>query len=239
MPRAAVRAVWIAVDDNIPQQIKDLAEDHKALRARRSTSPQWFVPRRTARREASLRKAAWLTEVHRQRRTGELLDTQDVIVEYGVREELRRRGWDHDQWDEAPDEAWNPGRWPGSRDCGTSGYPGRLSARLDDALVRRTVAACWHTSAPAIEQIQAWRDAHPGIVPPRYEPDEEGRTRLTGPLAAYMRLADQITTTGTIWRAGVELGLLQARAALTAEPDDALESQESADTGVPVPSAGG
>jgi hypothetical protein len=234
MPRAAVRAVWISVDDDIPRQVKDLAEAHKALRARRWISPEWFTPRGTPRREASRRKAAWLTEVQRQRLAGELFDTQDVIVEYGVREELRARGWDHDQWDEAPDEAWNPGRWPGSRDCGISGYPERLSARLDDALVRRTVAACWWTSAPAIEQLQAWRDRHPDIVPPRYELDEEGRTRLTGPLATYMRLADQITTTGTIWRAGVELGLAQARTVLTAENtpthEDAQETEETGST---------
>ncbi|MEV7439460.1 hypothetical protein ACIQJX_40610 [Streptomyces griseoviridis] len=58
-----------------------------------------------------------------------------------------------------------------------------------------------------------------------------------------MRLADQITTTGTIWRAGVELGLLRARAALipenTTEPNNAPESEESADAYVPAPSAGG
>ncbi|MFJ4624689.1 hypothetical protein [Streptomyces sp. NPDC088812] len=133
MPRAAVRAVWISVDDGIPQQVKDLAEEHKSLRERRSASPRWYTPRRTPRREASRRRAAWLAEVQRQRGAGELLDAQDVIVEYGVREELRARGWNHDNWAEAPDEAWNPGRWPGSRDRGAGGYPpwsrGRLSAR--------------------------------------------------------------------------------------------------------------
>jgi hypothetical protein len=226
--------VWIAVEDGIPQQVKDLAELHKQLRARRSASPQWYTPRTTPRREASLRKAAWLAEVQRQRLAGELFDTQDVIVEYGVREELRARGWDHDRWDEAPNEAWNPGRWPGSRDSGISGYPENLSARLDDALVRRTIAACWWTSAPAIKQLQAWRDRHPGIVPPRYEPDEEGRARLTGPLATYIRLADQITTTGTIWRDGVTRGLTQAGAVLATEHEDTTTREDIDDTAAEV-----
>ncbi|GAA3085594.1 hypothetical protein GCM10020000_85020 [Streptomyces olivoverticillatus] len=76
----------------------------------------------------------------------------------------------------------------------------------------QAVAACWWTSWPAIEALRAWRDTYPGIVPPRYRPDEDGQRRLTGPLAEYERLAAQITTTGTIWRAGVTHGLNQAAA---------------------------
>ncbi|MFF6829271.1 hypothetical protein [Streptomyces longwoodensis] len=215
MPRGAVRSVWISVDDGIPQQVKDLAAEHKAIRARRSVAPQWRT-RGLPRAQASEVRAAWLEEVQRQQKGGELLDTQDAIVEFGVREELRSRGWDHD-WDEPPAMAWSPGRWIGSRDRGLDGFPERLSVRLDAALATRAVAACWWTSAPAIRELQAWRDRHPGITPPRYELDEEGRARLTGPLAEYVRLADKITTTGTIWRAGVTLGLAQARAVLEAE----------------------
>lgn len=215
MPRGAVHSIWIAVDDKIPQQVKDVTEGYKKLRARRSADPRWSTLglRGT---EAKTRRAQWRTEVQRLRLAGELLDTVDVLVEYGVREELAARGWDH-EWDPAPEEAWEQGRWPGSRDRGLAGYPDRLSARLDGDLVALAVAACWWTSAPAIELLHAWRDRNPGITPPRYELDEEGRRRLGGPLAEYARLSDQITTTGAIWRAGVTRGLAQARTAIPAQ----------------------
>ncbi|MFF4205750.1 hypothetical protein ACFYZ8_34440 [Streptomyces sp. NPDC001668] len=207
--------MWISVDDGIPQQVRDLTEEHKAIRARRSVAPQWRT-RGLPRAHASEVRAAWLEDVQRQQRAGALLDTQDALVEFGVREELRSRGWDH-EWDEPPAMAWTPGRWIGSRDRGLDGYPERLSVRLDADLVTRTVAACWWTSAPAIRELQGWRDRHPGIIPPRYELDDEGRARLTGPLAEYVRLADKITTTGTIWRAGVAIGLAQARVVVDSE----------------------
>ncbi|MEV7887522.1 hypothetical protein ACWD3I_26065 [Streptomyces sp. NPDC002817] len=210
-----MHSIWIAVDGKIPKQVKDVTEGHKRLRARRSAAPRWstYGLRGT---EAKTRRAQWRTEVQRQRLAGELLDTVDVLVEYGVREELAVRGWDR-EWDPAPEEAWEQGRWPGSRDRGLAGYPDRLSARLDGDLVELAVAACWWTSAPAIELMHAWRDRNPGIAPPRYEIDAEGRRRLGGPLAEYARLADQITTTGVIWRAGVTRGLAQGRTLIPAQ----------------------
>ncbi|MEU5425969.1 hypothetical protein AB0H73_10225 [Streptomyces olivoreticuli] len=180
-------------------------------RARLSAEgPRWRTQGLTRAQAAAVR-ASWRSEVRRLRVAGELLDVRDALVEFGVREELRVRGWDR-EWDPAPEEAWDQGRWIGSRDSGPHGYPERLSARLDAALVAQAVAACWWTSWPAIEALRAWRDTYPGIVPPRYRPDEEGRRCLTGPLAEYERLAAQITTTGTIWRAGVTQGLNQAAA---------------------------
>ncbi|SFL69617.1 hypothetical protein [Streptomyces pini] len=83
-----------------------------------------------------------------------MLDTKDALVEYSVRKGLRVRGWDHDR-DPAPEDAWDQGRWPGSRDRGIDGCPEPISARLDSVLVARTVAACWHASAPAIERLRA------------------------------------------------------------------------------------
>ncbi len=214
MPRGAVHSIWIAVDDEVPQNVRDVTETHKRLRARRSADPCWStLGLRGA--DAKNRRAQWRTEVHRQRLAGELLDTVDVLVEWGVREELSARGWDH-EWDPAPEEAWEQGRWPGSRDRGLGGYPERLSARLDGDLVALAVAACWWTSAPAIELLQAWRDLHPGIIPPRYKLDAEGRELLAGPLAEYVRLSDRVTTTGAIWRSGVTRGLAQARALVPA-----------------------
>jgi len=215
MPRGAVHSVLIAVDDGIIQQVKDATEAHKTLRALRSADAQWrtYGLRKA---DAARRRAAWRTEVQRQRHAGELLDTVDVLVEYGVREEMRVRRWDH-EWDPAPEEAWDQGRWPGSRDRGIDGYPERVSARLDAELVAQAVAACWWTSAPAIDRLRAWRDCYPGITPPRYQLDEEGRRRLIGPLAEYVRLADQVTTTGVVWRAGVTRGLAAARASIPAQ----------------------
>ncbi|MFB6881435.1 hypothetical protein ACFCY8_11445 [Streptomyces noursei] len=216
MPRGAVHAVWIAVDAGIAEQVKQAAEAHKSLRVQRWDDPRWHTYG-FRKAEAARRRAAWRTEVAGLRLAGELLDTKDVLIEYGVREELAARDWDHD-WDPAPEEAWDQGRWPGSRDRGPSGYPERVSARLDAGLVAQTVAACWHTSAPAIEQLRTWRDLNPGLTPPRYQMDEQGRSRLVGPLTDYARLAEQVTTTGTIWRAGVTRGLAHAR---TLIPDQA------------------
>ncbi|MEV6680728.1 hypothetical protein AB0N09_28260 [Streptomyces erythrochromogenes] len=159
-------------------------------------------------------RAAWRGEVQRLRASGELLDVRDALVTYGVREELRVRGWDR-QWDPAPEEAWDQGRWPGSRDSGPGGYPERLSARLDANLVAQAVAACWWTSLPAITALRAWRDANPGLTPRRYVLDEKGLARLVGPLAEYEMLARQVTTTGAIWRAGVTRGLAQATSSST------------------------
>ncbi|MGW1976726.1 hypothetical protein [Streptomyces sp. NPDC001889] len=207
MARSPVHPVWIAVGKDVPEQVRAAADEHKTLRVKLSAQPRWNT-RQLPRGQAAEVRAAWRAEVRRLRAEGLLLDTHDALIEYGVREEMRVRGWDRD-WDPAPEEAWDQGRWPGSRD---HGCPGRLPARLDAVLVGQVVAACWHTSSPAIRAIRAWRDDHPGITPPRHHQDEEGggTGKDTGPLAAYEHLARQITTTGTIWRAGVTHGLQQA-----------------------------
>ncbi|MGW7469287.1 hypothetical protein ACWGJT_32625 [Streptomyces xantholiticus] len=212
MVRAAVRAVWIAVDEDVAGQVAAAVEEHNRLRARLSADPRWRTGGLT-RAEAAGVRAAWRTEVHRLRAAGELLDTRDVLAEYGVRCELAERGWDR-AWDPAPEEAWEQGRWPGSRDSGVAGYPARVAARLDAELVAQAVAACWHTSWPAIQALRAWRDAHPGITPPRYRLGADGSSRPVGPLAVYERLADQVTTTGAVYRAGLVHGITRARAVL-------------------------
>ncbi|MFI1018137.1 hypothetical protein [Streptomyces sp. NPDC020965] len=203
MARSAVHAVWIAVGKGVPERVRAAADEHKSRRVKLSAQPRWST-RRLPREQAAEVRAAWREEVRRLRTEGLLLDTHDALIEFGVREEMRVRGWDR-QWDEAPEEAWDQGRWPGSRD---SGHPGRLAARLDAVLVGQVVAACWHTSSPAIRAIRVWRDNHPGITPPRHHQD--GTRKDVGPLAEYEHLARQITTTGTIWRAGITHGLAQA-----------------------------
>lgn len=214
MVRSAVHPVWIAVEAGVGQRVKDVVEVHKERRARLSVGGGRWRTRGLPRAEAAAVRAAWRGEVQRLRASGELLDVRDALVTYGVREDLRVRGWDR-PWDPAPEEAWDQGRWPGSRDSGPGGYPERLSARLDADLVARAVAACWWTSLPAITALRAWRDANPGLTPPRYRLDEEGRARLVGPLAEYEALARQVTTTGAVWRAGVTRGLTQATTSST------------------------
>ncbi|MFJ8677299.1 hypothetical protein [Streptomyces sp. NPDC093589] len=211
MVERAAHPVLIAVDEGVRQRVADAVEAQQERAARLSAAGDRWRTRGLTRAEAAERRAAWRSEVRRLRVAGELLDVRDALVAYGVREELRVRGWDR-EWDPAPEEAWDQGRWPGSRDSGPGGFPERISARLDAGLAARAVAACWWTSWPAIQALREWRDAFPGITPPRYRVVEEGRGQLVGPLAQYERLAAGVTTTGTIWRAGVLRGLEQAAA---------------------------
>ncbi|OEV13212.1 hypothetical protein [Streptomyces nanshensis] len=160
--------------------------------------------------EAAKVRARRRAELQRRRAEGELLDTQDAVIAWGVRQELRARGWDR-EWPAAPEAAWDQGKWPGSRD---GGFAEKISVRLDWLLVERTVAACWETSREAIEALRRWRDEHPGLVTPRSRPDKEGREQLVGPLAEYERLSAQVTTPGQIWRGGLERGLAHAAASV-------------------------
>ena len=155
--------------------------------------PDWDPKARLTRAEAAagrVERAAWLED---QRRTGVFLDTKSAALSFGVPAELADRGWDH-PWPPAPPEAQYSGRWPGSRD---GGWPDRVTANLADALVERVVAACWHTSEPAIVALRAWRDEHPDVLIRADAGDAAA-------LAEYERLAEEVTTPGTIWRAGLE-----------------------------------
>lgn len=125
------------------------------------------------------------------RERGQLLDTVPAVVSLGARRLLAVRGWDHD-WPPLPSAARLPGRWPGSVDLGV---PERIVVRLDPALVERVRAACWYTSAPAMEQLRDWRDENPGIV---FDGDA---------LAEYAELSAQVVTPGDAWRDGLDLVL--------------------------------
>jgi hypothetical protein len=222
--RAASYSVSIWVGYGVRDRLAKLVEAEKVREVVLSAAPQWQTYG-LRREEAARVRGQWQKERQRLRAEGELLDTRDVVATYGVREELRARGWDHDEWPEAPAEAWGRGRWPGSRD---GGFPEHVSARLDGELVKRTVQACWETSREAIAELRRWRDANPGITPPRYRRTEEGRAELVGPLAEYERLSAQVTTTGEIWRAGLTRGLarLEALALQSAESAGSAAGQE-------------
>ncbi|MEO3978947.1 hypothetical protein [Streptomyces sp. CAU 1734] len=206
MGRAAKHPITVSVRHGVRAGLKGVLEAEKARGEVLSSAPRWQTYG-LLRGEAARVRAGWRTEVQRLRGEGLLLDTVDVLVGFGVGEELRARGWDR-RWPEAPEEAWDQGRWPGSRD---GGFPEKVPARLGGALVARVVAACWETSREAIEALRAWRDEHPGITPPRVRVDEDGREQLVGPLAEYERLSALVTTTGEIWRAGLQRGIDRAR----------------------------
>lgn len=218
MVRAASYSVRISVDRGVPDRLGVLVEAEKVREVVLSAEPRWWTHGLSG-AEAARVRGRWQKERQRLRAAGELLDTRDAVATYGVREELRARGWDHDEWPEAPEEAWGQGRWPGSRD---GGFAEHVSARLEGELFQRTVRACWETSREAIGQLRRWRDKNPGITPPRYRRTEEGLPELVGPLAEYEDLAAQVTVTGVIWRAGLARGI----ARLQALPLD--ESGESA-----------
>jgi hypothetical protein len=136
-------------------------------------------------------RAAWQAEtaelVVETRRNGIVLDTLASAIEWGARQELAARGWDHD-WPAPAREAFARGRWPGSTD---EAVPKRIHVRVDADLEAQVRAACWATSAEAITALRTWRDDHPDKV---YQIRE---------LAKYNALAEQVTTTGDIWRAAV------------------------------------
>lgn len=161
-------------------------------------------PWRTAglpRREAAGVRAGWRRELGRLREAGELLDTVDVLAVWGIRAELEARGWWERRWPAVPDEAMDPGRWPGSRD---GGFEKAVPLRLPQPLARRVYAACWHTSSASIEALRDWRDRNPDAVPRRRWSSLE---ELEDPLREYVRLAGGVTTVGEVWRGGLDRGI--------------------------------
>ncbi|MGK5532085.1 hypothetical protein [Streptomyces sp. URMC 129] len=153
-------------------------------------------------REAAERRAAWQRHKARLRQRGELVDTLDALVTFGVRAELAERGWNR-RWPPVPAEALLPGRWPGSRD---GAWPEKVPLRLPATVVGTVRGGCWHTSAEAIGQLRDWRDRYPDALPTRaFRTEHEDEA-----LAEYERLAAQVTTVGTIWRAGIARALAAA-----------------------------
>ncbi|MGY3680402.1 hypothetical protein [Streptomyces sp. TE33382] len=161
--------------------------------------PQWGT-QRLSRGFAAEVRAAWRQKLAVMRNDGELLDTLDAVVTFGVRQELTERGWDH-PWPPYPPKARNTGRWPGAKQ---GGYPEKLAFRLPASLENQVRAACWHTSASAIRELHDWHERHRLMLSKR----RCSPTGLDDALEMYGRLAAKVTTTGTIWRAGVRTGLL-------------------------------
>ncbi|TCR15947.1 hypothetical protein [Streptomyces sp. BK205] len=142
-------------------------------------------------------------ELHALRRQGELLDTRDALVAFGLRQEVQARGWDH-PWPDVDLLRIPLGRLPGS--TGTGSYPEALPLRLPGVLVDQVSAGCWSTSKESIHQLWQWRDDHaPGVLrPDATRPEEKAAA------AEYRRLAAGVVTTGEIYRAGIRRGLQAA-----------------------------
>jgi hypothetical protein len=192
MGRGVVRVV-AAVPYGTADRVQQLvAAERRRLKDLLKKDKRWNTSK-LPRTEAAIvreQKQQWIND---QREAGTLLDTNGVVLTIGIRAELKGRGWDH-SWPPSPPQASLAGRWPGSRD---GGYPDRVAANLPLELVTQVWAACWHTSAPAIEALRNWRDEHPTIVRASVDPDEAAALR------EYERLAAEVTVPGEIWRAGI------------------------------------
>ncbi|OLZ63634.1 hypothetical protein AV521_38235 [Streptomyces sp. IMTB 2501] len=178
--------------------LRDLLNQERKRRIALAAESRWSTER-LSRRLATEVRWAWRQRLTAIRREGELLDTLDALVTFGVRQELRERGWDH-PWPAYPSRARNAGRWPGSKE---GGYPEKLTFRIPAGLESQVRAACWHTSARAIYELQDWQDRYRLMLSKR----QWAPASLEPALDVYDRLAAKVTTTGAIWRGGVRRGI--------------------------------
>lgn len=171
-------------------RLADRLAEERARKKAIMTERRWRVPPEAPAAERARLRAALRAHLRRLRERGELCDTVDGLIEHAVRAELVAREWDH-RWPPVPAYAPKAGRWPGSREAGWSE---QIPARIPVQLAERVHAACWHTSAEAIEALWRWRDRNPGVITPRDDPTT---------YAEYDDLARQVTTPGMVWRAAV------------------------------------
>ncbi|MHB6903985.1 hypothetical protein [Streptomyces sp. DB-54] len=131
------------------------------------------------------------------RHRGGLLDKRDLLIAFGVRQELQARGWDRSwtgvDWEEIP-----MGLLPGAI---SNSYPERLSLSLPTTLVEQVRAGCWSSSKESIRQLRQRRAARSAAV-------LQSRAKPRGKATAECeRLAAGVTTAGEIYRAGIRRGL--------------------------------
>jgi len=190
------------VEPAVRADLTDVVEEHKDCRWAWGALERWDTKGLSAQSRAA-RRGQRRTFLAGLRRSGLILDTIDRVAEVGVAAALAHRGWDH-QWPRVPETGQFKGRWPGALE-----QPGEYRASvpfvLSEALARRVHAACWHTSAPAIKALWEW-NTEAAIVRRREENIDSA--------VEYQRLIAEVTTVGDIGRAGLELGIDQARSAL-------------------------
>lgn len=177
---------------------------HQKCRCKELADDERWNSAGLSRLEAAAVRAARRLELSGLRERGELVDSIDRLAALGVRREMQSRGWDR-SWPDCPEEARGPGRWPGSQE---GGFPEKLPFRLPSVLAHQVRAACWHTSVDAIAALLDWRDRYPQVMPRRHWAPAGQEIALE----TYRQLAARVTTTGEIWRAGIERGIDACRA---------------------------
>lgn len=195
------KPVTARVKPGVRKALGDVVEEHKDCRRAWAALERWSIEGLSP-EERDARRGQWRTFLAGLRRSGLILDTVDRVAEVGVLAELARRGWDH-AWPRVPEAGKLKGRWPGS--ARGEMFPESVPFVLPEALARRVHAACWHTSAPAIKALRAW-NTEAAIVRRQKEKIDE--------VVEYQRLLGGITTVGDIGRAGLDVGIEQAQAAL-------------------------
>jgi len=131
------------------------AEARREARWRRARIA--LIPSRglTARERADAMRRVRV-ERTRHRESGELAGTLDLLLAWGARTELARRGWDRQHWDPVPPGAITAGQPWGGR--AARPFDARLSVRLPPDLVDTMRCGTHWVSAPAIAELMAWRD---------------------------------------------------------------------------------
>jgi hypothetical protein len=196
------KPMTIRVEPAVRADLTDVVEEQKDCRLAWEALGRWDTKGLSAKSRAA-RRGQWRTFLAGLRRSGLILDTIDRVAEVGVAAALAHRGWDH-QWPRVPEAGRFKGRWPGAVDQNGE-YRASVPFVLSEGLARRVHAACWHTSAPAIKALWEW-NTEAAIVRRREENIDSG--------VEYQRLVAEVTTVGDIGRAGLELGIEQARSAL-------------------------
>ncbi|MDC2960427.1 hypothetical protein PO587_38990 [Streptomyces gilvifuscus] len=180
-------------------------ERHQAwthqVKAHHRAQLKGLTPAQRGTLRAELRQAL---DVLRSR--GRLLDKRDLLIAFGLRQELHARRWDR-SWNGAEWEEIPMGLLPAAL---VSTYPESLSLSLPATLVEQVRAGCWSSSKETIRRLHKWRaDYSDAVLQSREGP----------PKAEYKRLAAGVTTTGEVFRAGIRRGL---RAALHAPTPPSL-----------------
>lgn len=214
--------------------LDELAREEVAREARWRRARIALIPSRglTAQeRTDALRRVR--VERARHRAAGDLMGTRDLLLAWGARTELARRGWDRRVWDRVPPGGAAAGHPWGSR-VGVP-YTGRLSVRLPPDLVDTMRRSTHWVSAPAIEQLMAWRDRwgpsldvrlrraeHEGVPSPLALAAMLGtRGPSVEDLAARAHWCGRITTVGDVMR-GALVHVLQRELPLDADMGPAL-----------------
>lgn len=198
---AVLRETRDLVDAAIREHKRRQADTAAAFRCRHD-----FAKLRRA-EQAEIR-ASILAAARRRRAQGVLLDTRDALVTEAVRRELDARGIDPAAPPAVRAGAGVSGRWIGSRPNAAAAeelgppaarlpaYDHRVCAMIPAAYAAAVTAAAYDASAPYIEALRAWDQAHPQWNGFR-------RTITHAAAAERDQLSAHMTTPGDVYRAAL------------------------------------